>query len=53
MAETRPGTPFGDRPVLAAVIVGKYLTTLGRPIDAGLDLLRELKTPFKAISAAI
>jgi biotin synthase len=93
----RPGTPFGDLPVLEpgdalraiaafrlalprtilrfaggreitlgdlgtrdgllggvnAVIVGNYLTTLGRPVADDLELLRELKMPVKAISAAI
>jgi biotin synthase len=93
----RPGTPFGDLPVLDAsdalravaafrlalprtilrfaggreitlgdlgtkdgllggvnaVIVGNYLTTLGRPAEDDLELLRELKMPVKALSAAI
>jgi biotin synthase len=93
----RPGTPFGDLPVLSApdalraiaafrlalprtilrfaggreitlgdlgtrdgllggvnaVIVGNYLTTLGRPVEDDLELLRELKMPVKALSAAI
>jgi biotin synthase len=93
----RPGTPFGDLPVLEAadalravaafrlalprtilrfaggreitlgdlgtkdgllggvnaVIVGNYLTTLGRPAEDDLELLRELKMPVKALSAAI
>jgi biotin synthase len=93
----RPGTPFGDLPVMAAadalraiaafrlalprtvlrfaggreitlgdlgtrdgllggvnaVIVGNYLTTLGRPAEADLELLRELRMPVKALSAAL
>jgi biotin synthase len=93
----RPGTPFGDLPVLEpadalraiaafrlalprtilrfaggreitlgdlgtrdgllggvnAVIVGNYLTTLGRPAEDDLELLRELKMPVKALSAAL
>jgi biotin synthase len=93
----RPGTPFGDLPVLTstdalrtiaayrlalprtilryaggreitlgdlgtrdgllggvnAVIVGNYLTTLGRPVGEDLELLRELKMPVKALSAAL
>jgi biotin synthase len=93
----RPGTPFGDLPLLEpghalraiaafrlalprtilrfaggreitlgdlgtrdgllggvnAVIVGNYLTTLGRPVEHDLELLRELKMPVKALSAAI
>jgi biotin synthase len=31
-----------------AVIVGNYLTTLGRPAEADLDLLTDLKMPIKA-----
>jgi biotin synthase len=33
-----------------AVIVGNYLTTLGRPAGADLDLLAELRMPIKALS---
>ncbi|AUM19845.1 biotin synthase [Rhodococcus ruber Chol-4] len=32
-----------------AVIVGNYLTTLGRPAESDLDLLGELKMPIKAL----
>ena len=90
----RPGTPFGDQPVMPAndalrtiaafrlalprtilrfaggreitlgelgtregllgginaVIVGNYLTTLGRSADEDLELLAELKMPMKALS---
>jgi biotin synthase len=93
----RPGTPFGDHPVVDgkdalraiaafrlampktilryaggreitlgdlgtrdgllggvnAVIVGNYLTTLGRPATADLELLAELKMPVKALSATL
>jgi len=93
----RPGTPFGDRPVLPvadalrtvaafrlalprtilryaggreitlgdlgtrdgllgginAVIVGNYLTTLGRPASEDLALLDELRMPVKALNAAL
>ncbi len=93
----RPGTPFGDLPVLApddalrtvaafrlalphtilrfaggreitlgdlgtrdgllggvnAVIVGNYLTTLGRPAADDLALLAELRMPVKALNAAL
>jgi biotin synthase len=93
----RPGTPLGDRPVVAgkdalraiaafrlamprtilryaggreltlgdlgtrdgllgginAVIVGNYLTTLGRPASADLALLDDLKMPVKALSATL
>ncbi len=90
----RPGTPFGDLPVMEsndalrtigafrlalpkailrfaggreltlgdlgtregllggvnAVIVGNYLTTLGRPATSDLDLLSELNMPMKALN---
>ena len=93
----RPGTPFGDLPVLAAadalravaafrlalprtilryaggreitlgelgtrdgllgginaVIVGNYLTTLGRDPDQDLDLLAELQMPIKELSRTL
>src|SRR5919199_581697 len=93
----RPGTPFAERPVVAArdalraiaafrlamprtilryaggreitlgdlgtrdgllggvnaVIVGNYLTTLGRPATEDLELLTELKMPVKALSATV
>ena len=93
----RPGTPFGDRPVLSpadapravgafrlalprtilryaggreialgdrgtrdgllggvnAVIVGNYLTTLGRPPQEDLALLDDLQMPIKALSATL
>jgi biotin synthase len=92
----RPGTPFGDLPVVEArealkavatfrlvlprtilryaggreitlgdldvqgltgginaVIVGNYLTTLGRPAADDLATLRELKMPLKALSATL
>jgi biotin synthase len=93
----RPGTPFGDQPVMPAadalrtiaafrlalprtilryaggreitlgdlgtrdgllgginaVIVGNYLTTLGRPATADLALLDELSMPVKALNATL
>ena len=92
----RPGTPFGDLPVMApndalraiavfrlalprtvlrfaggreitlgdlakdgmlgginAVIVGNYLTTLGRPATEDLDMLVDLKMPLKGLSASL
>ncbi len=93
----RPGTPFGDQPVMPAsdalrtiaafrlalprtilryaggreitlgdlgtrdgllgginaVIVGNYLTTLGRPATDDLALLAELSMPVKALNAAL
>ena len=36
-----------------AVIVGNYLTTLGRPAETDLDLLGELKMPLKALGETI
>jgi biotin synthase len=36
-----------------AVIVGNYLTTLGRPATADLQLLDELSMPIKALSATL
>jgi biotin synthase len=93
----RPGTPFGDQPVMPAtdalrtiaafrlalprtilryaggreitlgdlgtrdgllgginaVIVGNYLTTLGRPATDDLALLEELSMPVKALNSAL
>ena len=92
----RPGTPFGDLPVMAAdealraiamfrlalprailrfaggreitlgdlardgmlgginaVIVGNYLTTLGRPASEDLQMLEELSMPIKALSQTL
>jgi biotin synthase len=36
-----------------AVIVGNYLTTLGRPAEADLAMLSELEMPIKALSATL
>lgn len=36
-----------------AVIVGNYLTTLGRPAEQDLDLLGELQMPIKALNSTI
>ncbi|MGI8665108.1 MAG: biotin synthase BioB [Jatrophihabitans sp.] len=36
-----------------AVIVGNYLTTLGRPAESDIALLAELKMPIKALSATL
>src|ERR687889_2149678 len=36
-----------------AVIVGNYLTTLGRPAEADIDLLGELQMPIKALNATV
>jgi len=36
-----------------AVIVGNYLTTLGRPAETDLELLDELQMPIKALNASL
>jgi biotin synthase len=36
-----------------AVIVGNYLTTLGRAIEADLELLDDLQMPIKALNASL
>ncbi|HTZ16586.1 MAG TPA: biotin synthase BioB [Mycobacterium sp.] len=36
-----------------AVIVGNYLTTLGRPAEADLELLDDLQMPIKAFNASL
>jgi biotin synthase len=36
-----------------AVIVGNYLTTLGRPAESDIDLLGELQMPIKALDETI
>ena len=36
-----------------AVIVGNYLTTLGRPAEADIDLLDELEMPIKALNQTL
>ena len=36
-----------------AVIVGNYLTTLGRPAEADLELLDDLRMPVKALNASL
>lgn len=45
-----PGTRDGLLGGVNAVIVGNYLTTLGRPADSDIDLLTELDMPIKALS---
>ena len=45
-----PGTRDGLLGGINAVIVGNYLTTLGRAVDSDLDLLDELNMPIKALS---
>lgn len=36
-----------------AVIVGNYLTTLGRPAEADLELLDDLQMPIKALNSSL
>jgi biotin synthase len=36
-----------------AVIVGNYLTTLGRPATEDLDMLADLQMPIKALSTTL
>ena len=36
-----------------AGIVGNYLTTLGRPAEADLELLDDLQMPIKALNATL
>lgn len=45
-----PGTRDGLLGGVNAVIVGNYLTTLGRPAGSDIDLLTELNMPIKALS---
>jgi biotin synthase len=47
------GTRDGLLGGINAVIVGNYLTTLGRPATADIALLDELKMPLKALSATL
>jgi biotin synthase len=47
------GTRDGLLGGINAVIVGNYLTTLGRPAGADLALLDELKMPVKALSSSL
>jgi biotin synthase len=47
------GTRDGLLGGVNAVIVGNYLTTLGRPATDDLALLAELKMPVKALSATL
>ena len=64
--ELRVVARAGDRPVAhlavlrrflqvdgGAVLVGNYLTTLGRPAEADIDLLGELQMPIRALNATL
>jgi len=48
-----PGTRDGLLGGINGVIVGNYLTTLGRAADSDLDLLTELDMPIKALSDSL
>ncbi len=47
------GTRDGLLGGINAIIVGNYLTTLGRSADADLDLLTDLRMPIKAVADAV
>jgi biotin synthase len=47
------GTREGMLGGINAIIVGNYLTTLGRPAAKDLDLLTELQMPIKALSKTL
>jgi biotin synthase len=47
------GTEAGLLGGINAIIVGNYLTTLGRPAGTDLDMLGRLKMPIKALSATL
>lgn len=36
-----------------AIIVGNYLTTLGRPMEADLDMMDRIQLPIKALNSAV
>jgi biotin synthase len=47
------GTRSGMLGGINAIIVGNYLTTLGRPTGSDLEMLGELKMPIKALSQTL
>ncbi|MDQ1622229.1 MAG: biotin synthase, partial [Actinomycetota bacterium] len=47
------GTREGLLGGINAVIVGNYLTTLGRPADSDLNLLVELNMPIKEFQKSL
>ena len=49
----RLGAKQGILGGINAVIVGNYLTTLGRPAEADLELLDDLQMPIKALNASL
>lgn len=47
------GTEKGLLGGINAVIVGNYLTTLGRPVEQDLDMLGKIRLPIKALNATV
>lgn len=47
------GTEQGLLGGINAVIVGNYLTTLGRPMEQDLDMLGKLRLPIKALNTSV
>ncbi|AKE40290.1 biotin synthase [Corynebacterium kutscheri] len=47
------GTEQGLLGGINAVIVGNYLTTLGRPMEDDLDMLGKLRLPIKALNVSV
>lgn len=47
------GTEQGLLGGINAVIVGNYLTTLGRPMEEDLDMLGKLQIPLKVLNASV
>ncbi|QAU51349.1 Biotin synthase [Corynebacterium pelargi] len=47
------GTEQGLLGGINAVIVGNYLTTLGRPMEEDLDMLGKLRLPIKALNSSV
>ena len=47
------GTREGILGGINAIIVGNYLTTLGRPAGSDIEMLGELKMPIKALSQTL
>jgi biotin synthase len=47
------GTEAGMLGGINAIIVGNYLTTLGRPAEADLEMLGRLKMPIKSLSGTL
>ena len=47
------GTRQGLTGGINAIIVGNYLTTLGRPAESDLELLDDLQMPIKALNSTL